>query len=258
MKLKTLVAALGLVAALPSFATIANNSPSGAGEAFLVVFDTTNGSYTLDLGITFNQFLATPAGTSTLATLSGSNWNSFLAVANQATWQYAVVDARSNNAGNNATLISTVSADDLGSIPVNFTSANIDAAVGQVNNYQQAVSVTGTHGGLLSPAINGDSYNPFGTGGYYLTTAMDSFNGFGYINSVNVGTVAAVELVQRLNNGLTPPTEVALGTAAFGLTAGSYQLSYTVAAVPEPTGLGMALAGFGIFGLIASRRRNRR
>ena len=41
----------------------------------------------------------------------------------------------------------------------------------------------------------------------------------------------------------------------FAQVGGDYILSYTVAAVPEASGLGMALAGVGVAGFIGRRRK---
>jgi hypothetical protein len=251
MRLKTLVAALGLVASLPSFATISTNSATGASEAFLVVYDA-HGSYALDLGITFNAFLAIPGGTSSLATLSSANWTSFLSGADMSTWQYSVIDTNNNFGGNNASVLSTINPDDIGN-PQGFNSGQINSANGQINNYQQALNITGTH---VSSA-NGDSFNPVGTPAYFLTLHTDTFNGFAYNNSNAVGTSALVEQFQRGQTSFGLPTETALGTALFSQVGSAYQLNYTVAAVPEPGGLGLGLAGVGVLGFIGTRRRTR-
>ena len=85
---------------------------------------------------------------------------------------------------------------------------------------------------------------------------MDSFNGNNITNSVAVGTAVAFEKVTR--NTLTSyddPTETLLGTMQLAQAGNSYVLNYTtVAAVPEPTGYALALAGFGMLVFVARRR----
>jgi len=259
MKLKYLVAALGLVASAASYADISPAAgsnpvaPTGGAEMLLVVWDA-NSSYTLDLGITYTQFLS--QGTSTLTTLGGTNWSSFLATADQSSWQYALIDAKTNNAGNNAAILSTVDASYVGlinSADNNIYSSNIQNAQNQIGNFQVAVGATGTH----TTVANGDSVNAVGTPGYFLTTSMDTFNSFAYLNAIAVGSSAAVELVQRNTSGISDPTETLLGTATFAKSGSNYVLSYaSVAAVPEPTGYALALAGFGVLGFIGRRRRD--
>ena len=252
MKLKYLVAALGLVAATASQATITAGSTTGSAEAFLTVYDS-HGSYSLDLGLTFNALQS--LGSAVTFTLTGANWTSFLSGADPAALQFAVLDSNSNNGGtNNAAIFSTVNVDFVGQIPANFDSDAIQAAQGQVVNYANALNTTGTHG----TTANGDNFSLPATPGYFLTLATDSFNNAAYINSnaADFATAYAVETVRRVNTGFFSPTETAWGTAQFGLNGGSgYQLVLTP--VPEPTGLGLAVAGLSVLGFIGVRRRNR-
>lgn len=257
MKLKYLVAALGLVATAGSQAAIVNADPLGLSEAFLTVYDSNN-SYTLDLGITYTALLAKlPGSTTTLATLGTSNWTTYLSGADTTAWQYAVLDEKNAGPTNTTSLLTTVTPDIVGHInndDLNTNSGNVQAAEGQVNNYATAVSRTGTH----VTQANGDSVNAVSTPGYFLTTSMDSFNGNNITNSVSVGTAVAFEKVTR--SPLSPldnPTETLLGTMQLAQVGSSYVLNYsTVAAVPEPTGYALALAGFGMLVFVARRRND--
>lgn len=247
MKLSYLVAALGFVAATAAHATIVNSSPTGASEAILAVFDS-HGSYALDLGISYSSF-ASLASTQTFNLSGSANFAAFLAgVVDPTALQYAVIDAKTNNGGNNAALLSTVNVAFVGGIVGTYNNTDIQNSVGQVNNYQVALNASGTH---ANPG-NGDSFNPTGSPAYYLTNATDSFNSFGFNNANAVGTSSVFETVRRTQTNLGDPIETVIGSASFGLNGSAYQLVITP--VPEPSGLGLALAGLGVLGFMGVRR----
>jgi len=252
MKLKYIVAALGLVASAGSQATLAIPSPgTGTGEMALVIWDA-NRSYTLDLGLTYAQLLS--SGSATLTTLGSGNWTSFLGVADTANWQYALFGGNGNQSPvNNGSILSTINASEVGNVIGTYDNSNVQSGLGQIQAYYNAVNLTGTHN-----TANGDSVNTKGSGAYFGDTAMDSFNFTLFNNSSAVGTTMALEQLQRtqLTQGL--PIERVKGDITFAQVGGSYVLSYSaVAAVPEASGYALALAGFGAVGFVGSRRRKR-
>jgi len=256
MKLKYIVAALGLVASAASQAALVNPDALGNGELALVVYDA-NASYTLDLGVTFNQFLAGANTTNAnLATLTSANWSAFTTAegANSADWQYAVIGGKDNNGGNNAAILSTIDASFVGQVGANYDSSAVQGGEGQIAlSFYNNVNTTGTHKTLA----NGDSYNVSGTPAYYLNSSMDSFNGVLYQNNGAVGTDLAVDLVARQQSGSAPAVETTLaGVMNLSQVGGNYVLSYNVAAVPEAPALPMAAAGLAMLSFLALRRRN--
>ena len=259
MKLKMIVLALGLVASAASQAALVAPDNLGNGEMMLVVFDA-NQSYEKDLGITYSQFLAS-AGTSanwaTLTSSTSANWTNFLAaVVDPTAVQYAVINGKTPNGGPNDAVLSTINADSVGNVIGTFTSDDVTGARAQVSTYYGNLAFSGT----MNTSVNGDSRNLAGSAGYYLTTAMDTFNGSLYGNSSSVGTSMVFERLQRNQSGLSDPTETLYGDAAnavsFNQVGGNYVLQYSVQAVPEASGYAMALAGFGLIGFFGIRRRN--
>lgn len=258
MKLKYIIAALTLLGSAASQAALVKPDDLGNGELALVVYDS-NASYTLDLGVTYSQFLAGANASATFATLNSSNWNSFASAeaGNSADWQYAVIGAKTNHAGNNSAILSTISADFVGTVGAGdpFNSASVEGGVAQFPAYYDAVNATGTH----KSAANGDSYNLSGTPAYFLTNGMDTFNGVLYENSSAVGTAMAVDQVIRNQASLSAPTENTLaGLMNLSLVGSNYVLNYNVAAVPDAPGVATSAAGLALVGFMALRRRNNR
>ena len=264
MKLKMIVLALGLVASAASQAALVAPDNLGNGEMMLVVFDA-NQSYSKDLGITYSQFLASSGSSATWATLTSStsaNWTNFLAnVVDLTKLQYAVIDAKTNNGGNNSAVLSTINAASFGNVVGTFVSNDVETAVAQVTTLYQNLAFSGT----MNTSLHGDSRNVAGTPGYYLTSGMDTFNATLYGNADNVGTNMYFERAQRQQTGLSDPVETAYGgliggvqsaAVSFNNVSGNYVLQYSVQAVPEASGYAMALAGFGLIGFFGLRRRN--
>jgi hypothetical protein len=253
MKLKMIVLALGLVASAASQAALIGPDNFGNGEMILAVWDA-NQSYTKDLGITYNQFLASSNSSATWATQTSSsstNWTNFLASANLASMQYAVLDARTG--GTTGWVLSTINADSIGNVIGNFNGTNVTDAITQVTTYYGNVGSTGTFGS----ALHGDSLNAVGTAGYFQKTDMESFNVTYYGNSSLVGTNMAFELSNRQQSGNDDPIEaIQAGVVSFNNVGGNYVLQYSVQAVPEASGYAMTLAGLGLIGFFGLRRRN--
>ncbi len=108
--------------------------------------------------------------------------------------------------------------------------------------------------------------NPIG--GPRFNTAGDPYYQFGDMNTLagsstpNSGLVGSnLQVVRFDKNGTSPGNatlkEVLPGTFYFGQQNGSYVVQYQVAAVPEPTGIAMMLAGLGAIGFMALRRKSR-
>lgn len=153
-KLKAIAVAISLVAAGGVNAAINGGSPAlgqaaGEGELFFSVFDAVNQiSYTRDLGVTIDQFLAGQNGTYNFA--ADSRLTSFINTAN----------------ASNSTLVWNLLGGmdsefaDPAEFPrwgMYFTSNAGDASVAQVS-YEQAFIAIGT-AAIYSQGANGDAYN---------------------------------------------------------------------------------------------------
>lgn len=266
LKLKYLVAALGLVASVPSFATIADPTFGAAqDELFLVVWELgvagkTDQSFTLDTGITYANFLANANSSQTLADIlsTDATFQAFLATSSLPDLQYAVIGGKTALPAP-ATLLSTVHVGDESQVALG-TNNQTTGALNQLGPFLTAVNVTGTHPGGV--AVNGESSNPTGSSAYFMdiNNPLQYYNNaFGgtWSNSNLIGVSSEFTTLAKVFGGPTKPgKEVVLpGIVNFAQVGTDYVLSYTVAAVPEPTGLGMALAGLGVLGFIGLRRK---
>ena len=278
MKLKYIVAALGLVASASSFAEIIAPSVAGGGELFLVVYQegTANGgaeqSYALDLGITTSQFFSSKSSVpQTWATLTSSDsvWTNFLATSYVPSLQYAVIGAQSTSSSaaqaTSTALFSTVKAGDEALVTGVTTNAQLSTFIGgTIGGYIANVnaSPTGNHTGLGSVA-NGESVDAKGTAAYFQTQNMATFNGgtVKFANNNAVGTSAEFTSLYRLGAATAKaPESIAPGLVSFAKTGNDYVLSYNsanVSPVPEASGFAMALAGFGLMGFVAVRRKQK-
>lgn len=257
LKLKHLAAAMGLaLVAAPSFADIITPT-TGDGELILVAYGTakaggTDASYTLDLGVLNSAFLASP---SLSATVSGANWDAFTNAVDLSTANWAVFGGKNTGVSVGArNLLSTVQVGQE-SAAGTLTSSNLTLALGELYAYESLVNQGGTHTTLA----NGDSFDPKGSLGYFQALNGNSLNTkLPYSAGNLIGTTSEFTNLIR-STGSTPVTEsVFPGTLSFANVGGVYTLSYgAVAAVPEPSGVVLALSAFGVLGIARRRRAGR-
>jgi len=259
MKLKLIAALAGLALSAASQAQIVPPTTTGGSDLLLDVWEqgAANGapdqSFTLNLGVTMSQFLASDASSSTLANVlsTDATWTSFLssssAVAGDLEWS---VVASGSKVPTRSSYLGSVTA---GEDPVGFaaTNANVNSANTTLNEVIANMNVAATPN---------EQINAKGSAAYYQTNNLSNLSSNSWDNGNALG-VTGVQVAQALNIGgstaLTAATTVLPGTLAFAQNAaGNYVLSYNVAAVPEAPGFGMALAGLVALGFVALRRKN--
>jgi hypothetical protein len=290
MKLKHLVAALALVAAGSANASM-DNSTTGNGSLILTVLDTAQGigvSAAFDLGLNMNDFLngnaiintpqtAAPITTRTWNLATDPNysaaWNSFVtAIGSDINSKYAVVALDRTDTGA------------IGDIRVLTTSnANLTTASNKPNNaqllgmmgfdgYITGSNLLGTQGTVANGAdfamsANGTAYagtgNGYGTTGKIngivpvataaIGTALNFYefsNSVGTVDPAYLGTEkATIQQFKQVGRGPNGTDFINTFTLASNGT-----LTY-VAAVPEPETYALMLAGLGLVGVVARRRK---
>ena len=281
MKLKLIVAALGLVASASSFALIPQVSTVGGGNLFLAVYEqgAANGapdqSFTLDLGINTDTFYANRASFQNWATLTASTdaiWAQFLATSYLPALQFAVIGAKSTPTSTNAAVASAVfstvtlgnEASVVGATAAaqNSNSQLSSMIAGTINGYTQEVSGTGTH----VTQNGGESMNVIGSDGYFQTKNMAAFNStLKYTNNNAVGS-APVEFTQLYRSPVGSGKAlqaVQAGSVSFVQSGGDYVLTYganlasPVTPVPEASTYALLLSGLGALGFVARRRKQK-
>lgn len=246
MKLKMIAAVLAV--GLSAQAHAIDIGTTGNGELFLNVWDA-SGSYTRDLNITINAFDAAVAagGFINLSWSADDNFNSFLSsVADVSALKWNVVATDRQGAVRNLVTFNAPSTSTLVQNTVNR--GTIAASIGGLaNEFNKAVGVN-TESGIFTSAdlayagksIYGSTLN---AGLKQSSTgSMNSVLEFMRIDSPATGTGNAI-YNQYFDNGQAV-------TMSFDGT------TFQIAAVPEPEAYAMFLAGIGMIGAIARRRRN--
>jgi hypothetical protein len=268
MKMKQLAAAaaLALVAATPAMALI-SGPETGNGELVLVVVDRTDqASYLLDLGLSLD-----PGVTGATAfdgngnysySLGGANFQAFLSAAatSGGDLEFAVFggDVAGTGAGARR-LYSTVNQVDtpFGNGLLTNANNNIGGFLG--NQLIDPAAPGQTH----QTVDNGDNWAAVGSTAYFLTQAMDSYNGVtasqGWLNTNVVGTNAAFRSFTSSSTSNGAQTIKADFTGAWSLqnNGGVYSLAYTsTPAIPEADGIVLLMAGLGAIAFVGRRRRD--
>ena len=130
---------------------------------------------------------------------------------------------------------------------------------GTMTAYTNNVSNTGTH----LTQDNGWSVNAIGSGAYFQDANMAAFNStlkFSNSNAVGSAPVEFTSLYRSPVGSGKALQYVEPLMVSFAQSGGQYVLNYgsnAVAAVPEASGFAMALAGFGLLGFVATRRKQK-
>lgn len=251
MKLK-LIAAASLLAMTGAANAAIDNGATGNGDLFLTVWDGAS-SYTRDIGMTIDSFQAAIAAPGSFNFGLGADalFTSFLSTANLSNlvWNITAADSLGGRR-----LIETFSA-----LPGVTRTADI---------IRSAVTTTQSFASKVNLGLNGADSAVFqaGTPGY-AGTALDFGNNVGtLLNFNNTGTFASNSYANGLNilridgapSGVAASTYNPYMDEGFAVRAyldNTGNLVMMTAAVPEPESYALMLAGLGLMGAIARRRR---
>lgn len=264
-QLKALVAALALSAAtLPAQAAMQTPTASGNSSMILTLLDFSNNvSATFDLGYTYSEFnsLVTAANSNGGAfswDITGGDyaaaWASFSDIANLSTTKWAIFagDNTGTGAGDRGMITTYKSG-------ANQTNSNaLQNAIVGAHNYMNSNNSQGNHGSVDDGAsfVNSNTAASYaGRAGAYGSTGR--LNASGHVSMDLLGS--SMTLVQQ-EIGAT-----AASRPSFDILAGangSYTFSMDNAGkltflspVPEADSYAMLLAGLGVVGLVARRRK---
>lgn len=262
MKLKLIAAAALLAATGAANAAIDNGVSSGNGELFFTAWDGAS-SYTFDLNTTINAFetsvAAVGAGTYVSATLDAL-FTSYLSTANLSSLVWNIV---ANDGAGARRVINTFT-----TLPATTVTAEITrSATGGIGSFLTAVNTGITAQGGGNSAVFSANTPGYANNSTGLLFGNNNGNG---INFNNTGTVANNTYANGLGlmrldgaQGGTAPTTYTPYTdggfavrAYFDAAAGTVAIAGFTTPVPEPETYAMLLAGLGLMGAIARRRRN--
>lgn len=286
MKLKLIALAAMLAASGAAQAKIADsndNAPNGGDLFASLVSKSNNASFTVDLGLTLDQFLS-PAlntlGVNLVWDLDASTFSDLSAVSTGLTTQ-------SINYGSVYTTFATPSV--VGASDLKFDVKAMDgtptfAPGAGTNRYLStsfASSITATNGQVFNmdnvdvypTAANADTTNSthgtaFNTAGanmfdsgdatnvYFENGSKDNWNGATSFTSVG-STSGDLNFYFLTNSSSTAanPATITKYAGVWSFDSATAQLSYTTAPIPEAETYAMMLAGLGLVGFMVSRRR---
>lgn len=279
MKLKLIAAAAVLAASGAANASLALPGTAAGDSSFLFnLYDTTSqATFSADLGISYTQWIGTDmsvAGIKLVWDLDAGTFSDLSATATglSATLNYGTVFTNFMGGVSTANLGFDVKAGDRSAANLPAAGANsllATSAAGTVsaNNSQQLASLTVLNTAMT--ALNADAVNSthataangankFDAG----ETATSYFDGQG-ANLKNLSFQTGASINESLNffkltnsgSSSTGQTVVTKYAGAWSFDAATNSLIYQTAPVPEPETYAMLLAGLGLMGAVARRRR---
>ncbi len=257
--LKTIAAAVVMAAAAAGAqADIQAGGGAGNGELFFNIWDA-NGSYTRGLNVQINSFESGLAATGNLdlSWTADSLLTSWLSTADVTTLKWNIV--ANDTVGANR-LLTTYSLPEVAARANN----SIFTASATVTNFINAVNAP-----MAGAALSGDSVAVNSASTAWAGKAAFKDTVGGNLNFSNAGTLAANSYANglgfmRIDAAVNNPVASIYNEYKDGTTAVNVWLDASktlhigaVAAVPEPESYAMLLAGLGMIGFIARRRKNR-
>lgn len=260
---KALVAAIALSAiTLPAQAAV-SLANSGSSSLVLSVLDNANNiSATFDLGYSYSTFsdlvTAANSGSFTWDLTTGDYadaWSEFSSIANLSTAKFAVyaADGTGSGVGARGILSTYVSGNKLTATQqLNTSIGNFDTYLNSVNTKPSQIA----NENAGSTSTSGNSYA--GSAGAYGTAGR--INVSGHVSAGTFGsTLSFVQELSGANVGAAT-TFTTLGNAQGNYTfsinnAGTLTFNVPTTAVPEADSYAMLLAGLGVLGLVARRRK---
>lgn len=260
-QVKALVAAMALSAAtVPAQAAMTMASLTGDSSMILTLLDFAgNTSATFDLGYSYSTFPTSSFSVDLSAGNYADAWSSFFttASAGRTTWAIYAADGLGNGAGARG-IISTYKSG------ANLTNSNqLQTSVANFNSYMNANTPLGNHLAVDDGAsvVTTNTSQAF-AGRAVAYGATGRINAQGHVSMNSLDTTMTV--VQQLNgaSAASPVSFNMLGNAQGDYTfnmASTGLLTFTVPSVttpvPEADSYAMLLAGLGVIGLVARRRK---
>lgn len=249
---KTAAAALLSAALVPAFAAI--NTIDDTAELFAIVVDESVGSYTLDLGITFADFVAGALTHGyTFSKATGPVYGSFSSADADPTdgsafagtrWMILAVDSEGFSAMDFHYLTTTNGG---GAPGIDLTGFETGAA-SMGSNFVAGVSVLPTH----SSTANGENFAAVGESAAFKEA--DWFGTFGLYAGNKIGETSPIYSLSSAD-GSTLDVIKFDGKASFDGTTFAYQSTAPLNPVPEPETYALMLAGLGALAVAARRRK---
>ena len=247
-KLKGLVAAAVLAAALPAQAAV-DLGNSGDGSMLLTAVDFgSNVSATFDLGLNYTDFAGGVNNTAQTWDLTSGDyadaWTSFTSSANLANVQWFVAGTDNLGAGAGSRGVVSTSTGTITAI----STAPLQTMLGLHDAFTVGLDLAGNHASVANGASVADATQSSAG----LLTVSGKMNNAGSVVAGGLGD--SLQVMQALIgvNGLSPATQTVFDSAQTFTLETNGTLIY--AAVPEADTYAMLLAGLGLMGFIARRR----
>jgi hypothetical protein len=256
MKLKMIAAALAFAAAGNANALITDGS-GGNGELFLTVWNQdAQISYTRDLNVTLNDFLAGVALGSDWNFAADANMTSFLGMAggsDNLLFAIGAMDTTGTNTTDHHRYITTASVIDLGNTVTNLNLKDLGT-----NGAQLLANSNGLLGGSDSLIVTDTAIIAYAGSAQWGTNWGGAFNG---TSTANVGDSVGMYFLRQSTGAFAQRNNPSI-YAALEFSGNPYTASLdaagnlTVTAVPEPEAYALMLAGLGLVGFMARRRKS--